>query len=499
MKFVREPWAHQLAAIQKQAALSLDGPQGSSFALFMDPGVGKSSTAINIWRNRCNTEKRFLRTLVFCPPIVVPNWRDEFRLNSSIPMEKLRLLTGPGKRRVTHFHRLAFPVSKAQPQPGIFVTNYESLLMPELFELFRIWQPEAIIFDESHELKNYKAKRSKRAEELANAGPLIPFKQILTGSPVLKDAMDLFQQFLILDGGQTLGRNFFIFQARYFRDRNAGMPKDRYFPDWQLMTQEKDGIDGATALSAAIAPKSVSAKKAECMDLPPFVQTTLKVPMTSEQVRMYEEMKRDFITYMEGDACVATLAVTKALRMMQIASGYLKATESGLELPIDGAPKQEALKSLLAHLAPNHKVLVWAVWKNNYAQIRQVCEELNIKYVEINGEVSEKARNAAVLAINEDPTVRVLIGHPGSGGVGVNLVGASYSIFYSRTFSLKHSIQAEARNYRGGSEIHEKITRYDLVCENSIDELVSEALASKLELSDKLLRDLSLQLKKQES
>ena len=59
-----------------------------------------------------------------------------------------------------------------------------------------------------------------------------------------------------------------------------------------------------------------------------------------------------------------------------------------------------------------------------------------------------------------------------------------------RTFALGHSVQAEARNYRGGSEIHGKITRYDIVCEDTIDELVCKKLAEKIELSDKLLSEL---------
>lgn len=466
----------------------------------MEPGVGKSTVAINIWRNHCNRERRFLRTLVFCPPIVVPNWRDEILLNSRTEHHRIELLTGPGKRRVSRFERLGWE-SATERTGRIFVTNYESLLMKELFEGFLRWRPEVIIFDESHELKNFKAKRSKLAEQLANYGVATPYKLILTGSPVLKDAMDLFQQFLILDGGRTFGTNFWVFQGRFFRDRNAGMPKEKYFPDWRMRTLKDDGYDALAEMSRMMAPRAMSVKKVDCLDLPPLVRTTIKVPLVGEQKRLHEEMKRDFLTYLEDKACVATMAMTKALRLQQIASGYIKATD-GTEVALEGEenPKMEALAQLVSQIrAAGQKVLIWAVWKNNYAQIRRVLNKLEVKYVEINGEVSEKARNAAVKAINEDPEVGACIGHPGSGGVGVNLVAASYSIFYSRNFSLKHSIQAEARNYRGGSEIHESVTRYDLVCENTIDELICEKLANKIELSDKLLRDLSLELRNQES
>jgi SNF2 family DNA or RNA helicase len=83
----------------------------------------------------------------------------------------------------------------------------------------------------------------------------------------------------------------------------------------------------------------------------------------------------------------------------------------------------------------------------------------------------------------------VLIGHPGSGGIGLNLIEASYMIYYSRSFSLEHDIQSEARCYRGGSERHQSITRIDLVTPGTIDELVMKSLATKQELSDKILKE----------
>jgi SNF2 family DNA or RNA helicase len=82
----------------------------------------------------------------------------------------------------------------------------------------------------------------------------------------------------------------------------------------------------------------------------------------------------------------------------------------------------------------------------------------------------------------------VLIGHPGSGGIGVNLTASSVSIFYSRGFSLEHDIQAEARNYRGGSERHDKITRIDLVAPGTIDEEVVRKLHAKQTISDVILK-----------
>lgn len=110
--------------------------------------------------------------------------------------------------------------------------------------------------------------------------------------------------------------------------------------------------------------------------------------------------------------------------------------------------------------------------------------------------MTDAARNAAVDALTRGDA-DVLVGNPASGGIGVNLIEAKFAIFYSQTFSMKDRVQAEARNYRGGSEMHESVTHYELVCENSIEEIICQKLADKIELSDKLLGSLAKELQNQ--
>ena len=135
----------------------------------------------------------------------------------------------------------------------------------------------------------------------------------------------------------------------------------------------------------------------------------------------------------------------------------------------------------------DHKIIIWAVFKDNYSAIRKVLEKDGINYVEIHGGITGKKKFEAVDAFNTDDSVRVIIGHPGSGGIGINLVAASHAIFYSRGFSLEHDLQAEARNYRGGSEQHDQITRIDLIAKDTIDERILEALEEKKKTAETVL------------
>lgn len=499
MEYKVKPWGHQLTAIERAKALPW-------FALFFEMGAGKTATVINVLRHKMNERREYLRTIVFCPPIVVPNWRDEFALHTKIDPRLVVLLTGDGKQRLKKFREAAWaqdPITgEDSPRPVFFVTNYETLLMKELFQEFQRWAPEALVFDESHRLKNYAAKRSKLAEQLANPkGNAKPLTYLLSGSPVLNSPMDLFHQFLIMDGGATFGRNFFVFRARYFIDKNAALPKARYFPNWVVRPGAVDEIN------QLIFRTGMRVTKEECLDLPEEVSVTLKCGMTPTQAKNYKEMKQDFITFVNDHPSSATLAIVKALRLMQITSGFLPLApaatddDSLFKTPAvchyEKTPKVETLRELLEELTPHSKVIVWAVWKENYATIRGVCEELGVGYVEVHGDISRRDQDDAVARFKSDPSVRVFIGHPGSGGIGINLVCAPYSIFYSRTFSLEHWLQARARNHRGGQT--QKVTHFDLVCEETIDELVQNKLAQKQDLSESLLKDISVAIGAQAS
>ena len=87
----------------------------------------------------------------------------------------------------------------------------------------------------------------------------------------------------------------------------------------------------------------------------------------------------------------------------------------------------------------------------------------------------------------KDPKCRVMIANQQASGIGINLVESDLSIYYSKNFSWGQDEQSESRNYRGGSEIHEKVTRIDITVKGTMDELISEALKTKANISEKIL------------
>ena len=467
IKLKIKPWKHQQEALLKSKNLT-------HFAFFFEVGAGKTLTCINAVRMRFAQVRCILPTLILSPPITLLNWKREWMMHSNLKEEDIVILEGTGKQRVEI-------LKSVMGRPKILITNYESLLIKDLFPLLQQYRPNILVCDESHKLKDAKSRRSEATTKLADTAQ---FKYLLSGSPVLNSMMDLFSQFRILDGGQTLGKNFFGFRAKYFYDKNAGAPAHVSWSDWV----PRAGTD--KELRAKIGHVSMSVKKEDCLDLPPLVKKRIYVEMSTDQKRAYDSMLKDFIAAVDNKVAIAELAITRGLRLQQIVSGFVAVEEDVGERSLKefkDNPRLDAVEELLAELTPSNKVIVWAVFKQNYVQLRSVFEKLNLKYVEVHGEISAKAKQEAVDAFNTDPSIRVLLGHPASGGVGINIVPASYSIFYSRNFSLENDIQAEARNYRSGSEIHEKVTRIDLVCPDTIDEVVLSALADKQKIGASIL------------
>ncbi len=464
-----KPWAHQLEALRRSK-------DKAAFAYFFDPGTGKTLTAINRLRIAFNTEKKILPTLVITPPITLENWKREWLMHSNIPPEKIIVVTGQKSQRVLRLLQL-------EKDPNcIVLINYEAILSPDIFRSLLMWSPKCLILDESHKVKNPSSKRAKRVETLS---VLAEYKFLLSGSPILNSLMDLFSQFRIM-APEVFGRNFFAFRNRFFFDKNRNMHRSKYYPDWCLKEKSYSEIQNI------IDPHVMRVKKEDCLDLPPLIRKKIFVPLSPDQQAAYNEMKKDFITFIKDRACLAELAITKALRLQQIVSGFVTVELGGGEreaADFKENPRAAALQELLEEITPSNKVIIWAVFRRNYAQIKEVLAKLKLDYVEVHGDVSSMDKQAAVDKFSTDPTCKVFLGHPGSGGIGINLVSASYSIFYSRNFSLENDLQAEARNYRGGSQIHDKITRIDLVSPGTIDEEVLKALEAKVKIGENVLKE----------
>ena len=410
----------------------------------------------------------------------------EFLTFSKIDNRDILVSDHPGPKRTHKFKEFVTDPSTQMLSKGrVVITNYEALQMKTFVKALEEWRPDMLICDESHRCKSHEGVRAKTLAALAD---LIKYKLILTGTPILNTSMDIFQQFRILDNGETFGKNFWAFRSTWFEDQNASWSsRPNHFPKYEPRPSTyKD-------FNRLIYKKAMRVLKQDCLDLPPLVKEEAYVEMSLEQEKLYSSMRDEYIAFIESElktdkprAVVAQLAITKSLRLQQIVSGFAK-TEEGEIYEIKENPRLTVLKDYLEQITKAHKVIVWATFHENYKRIAEVCRTLGVNFAQYHGLLPQREREENLESFRRAPDTRVLIANARAGGEGINLTEASYSIFYSRNFSLAADTQAEARNYRAGSNQHEKVTRIDLIAKGTIDELISEVLAQKLNAANTIL------------
>jgi len=464
MKFDRPLRIHQQKVLDRFYAKN-------EAAIFHEMGTGKSTSAIALLRSQYITHKEILPTLVISPVATLYNWENEFKINAPKNVQnEVAVLYGSAVKRLA-----AIKAGKK-----IFITNPEMLQMDDVVTALYKLGVQSIVIDESHKFKDHKSKRFKALAQLTRKAK---YKIIMTGTPILNSYLDLWAQFYLLDGGKTLGENFYVFRNQYFMDKNERWKaKPGYFPDFAPRP------DSDKELSKKIEAVSSRVLKSECLDLPPQVFETLHVELSAEQKKAYKSMAEEMIAFLKDAACAAPNALTRVLRLLQIVSGHLEVENmDGVSFTsvFEDIPRIKLLKELLEEHCPRSKIIVWCTFSKNYASVRRVCEELSLEFAELTGET--KDRQSEIDRFNTDPKCRVMISNPQAGGVGVNLTASDISIYYSRNFSLGDRLQSEARNHRGGSEIHKTITVLDIVAKDTIDEDVLEALLRKENYSDNVL------------
>ena len=443
-------------------------------ALFHALGTGKTRSVIESLRALFNRDKKMYKTLIVGVPSVIYNWKNEILKFSNIHESKV-YVCGSGTKRA---EKLQEAIDRGVQ---IITINYEALISEKVFAVLMKWHAAILVCDESHCVKSNAAKRSKAVLSLS-VGTSKRF--ILTGTPILRNMMDIFMQFKVLDHGKTFGANYFSFRARYFVDKNAAWAgKQKHFPLWVPREDTKQ------ELLDKIKRKSHVVETKDCLDLPPRVDVMEFVEMQDDQKKAYNEMRDYFMTFVAenvNNPALATIAPVKALRLMQITAGHVTLDDGSVAV-FGGNPKIKRLMELLEDLVPEHKVIIWTVFKQDVRSIETELLAAKIPYVKATGDETSLQKQQSVDAFQKEDSIRVFLGNARAAGTGLTITKASYSIRFSRNFNLGDELQSAARNYRAGSEMHEKIININLSVKDSIDEHVAKALACKEDIGKNVI------------
>jgi len=450
---ITEPFKHQIVA--------LDAIHDTEyFGLLMEMGTGKTKVIVDecFWQAKQRMGDPPFKVLVVCPKTVMDIWIHEFEkhANPNIPywIEKIGT-QGRGIKQITQGIKSRVPLK-------IFVTAFDRITsMKDVYARLNL---NFMVLDESTRIKNRRAKRTKACLALADH---VERRAILTGAPLVNNILDLWSQFEFLQPGSLGYSSFSQYRERYasYRKLQGGHKKIT-------------GPKRLEELKHTMAMHSFVVTKDQCLDLPPKSYQTRAVEMTPKQRDLYEQMIEFFVASLAGKESVAKVAITQILRLAQICSGYL---------PDVGDFSDAKLLEVEEVVGEsNGPILIWARFRHDIKKLEQWCKKKKIPYGTLYGGTKDVDRYKNIKAFNEG-RIKILIGQPGAGGIGVTLLGPEDDrchtvIYYSNDFALEPRIQSEDRCHRIGQTV--PVTYIDIVCENSIDLVIARALQNKRDLSE---------------
>lgn len=449
------PYEHQRNALIK-------GAKELNFAYFLEMGTGKTKVAIDNVAYLYQ-EKLINTAIVIAPNSVYKNWIKEIETHSPITDYTMFIWKDDVK--------INYQIDKL----NYVLMNIEALSHKSGFEfllklVIDTGQKAMMIIDESTTIKNDKAKRSKNICKLS---PHVKYKRILTGSPVTKSPLDLYQQCAFLSKDLLGYPSFVAFRARYAVMKQINMGPNRVI----LIPQYYTNLD---ELEAKIKKFSFRVRKVDCLDLPEKIYQQRYVNLTKEQIKVYEELRKYARSVIEDKEVSFANKLTEILKLHQVCNGYLK-TDDGEIVPFDNDPKLEELLSIIEE--SDGKFIIWANYIHN---IKTIVKTLRKEYgdesvVSIYGEITTENRKKAVEEFQGNDKVRFFVGNPSTGGYGLTLTAASYVVYYSNNYNLEIREQSEDRAHRIGQT--KSVTYIDLIIDKTIDSHIISALKRKIKIS----------------
>jgi SNF2 family DNA or RNA helicase len=418
----------------------------ASLGLFLEPGLGKTVTALSIIE-----ESPKGRTLIIAPKRVAESvWVQECSRWEHLSAMRCCLVMGSEANRL----------KTLQSDSDVYVINVENVAW--LIDNWPARSFDYLIIDESSRFKDSSTKRFKALKKV-----LTHFKRriILTGTPTPQGYADLWSQVAILDMGQRLETSLTKFRMKYMHPGNINR-HTRVVYNWNL----NEGAD--QIINEKISDICLSLRAKDYLELPKLTKLYHKIEIDKGVRAKYNELKKDMVSDIKGERITAPTAATLAGKLLQFTSGSVY-DEQGEAHEVHRS-KLEYLESIMEE--SSSPTLVFYHFKHALQKLRLAFPEA----VVLDNDNIEAWR---------DGKIRMLLAHPQSGGIGLNLqcnVGdTAQTVWFDLPWSSENYIQANARVYRQGQE--KPVIIHHLTVGSSIDEQVVKVLEGKINLQDALM------------
>lgn len=350
--------------------------------------------------------------------------------------------------------------------------------------------PRAVVFDEVHYLKNYKALRTLAAREIARHAE---FRIGLSGTAIVNAPGELIAPLTIIGRLEDLGGfrfyvnrfcagdaqrgasnlielNTKLRQSCYIRREKSQVLTDLPEKQWtrvELDITNRDEYDRAA--------KDVAA----------FVGDQAR-----ENRAFLERLERDLDAYrmtlladgIAADKLAANIAIERERRIAARAADAKRAAKRAEALARIEVLKQiavrgklEAVKEWIAEFTAQQKLIAFAA----HVPVQKAIASVHAGAVHIFGEDSKEDREAAVQRFQTEPRERcpLLVSSIKAGGVGWTGTAASNVAFVEPGWTPGEMDQAIDRAHRIGQR--DSVTGYELVARDTIEGEIYDLIAQK--------------------
>lgn len=212
--------------------------------------------------------------------------------------------------------------------------------------------------------------------------------------------------------------------------------------------------------------------RADCLDLPPLTLTRWDVPMGAQQKRVYHQLRKDFVAWLDsGQEVVAWNAAAQLVKLAKIATGL-----EVLDPASKSSGKIAALKTILVDRA--RPTLVVAHFRDSVAACAAASISVGQEAAVIDGATPKRRRLEIIRSFQRGdlPTLCASI-ETVAEGMTLHQGGADQVIRVERSAKPSKNEQVIRRLHRLGVEV--PIQVIDLVTAGTVDERILALLAEK--------------------
>lgn len=416
-----------------------------------DMGLGKTLQAISVLTRL--HEKRGTKSLVVMPKSLIYNWESEIKRFS--PKLKVGIYYGNFRNR------------EIIKKSSVILTTYGTIRND--IEIIKDYKFDAVILDESQNIKNVNAQTTK-AIMLLDAKHRIA----LSGTPIENNLSELYSLFRFLNPSMFGTMEEF----------------NNYYA---IPIQKENDQEAIEELKKKVYPFILRRIKKEVLkDLPDKIEKTMYIEMNPEQKKLYEERRNYYYKMVhsqikENGIGKTQFFILQALNELRQITSCPEAKSTG----VTSSKREVLINNIVEAVENGHKVLVFTNYINS---IKNICEDLeryDIKYLSMSG--STKDRQLLVDKFQKDNKYKVFVMTLKTGGVGLNLTAADTIFIYDPWWNKTVENQAIDRAYRLGQD--RTVFSYKLILKDTIEEKILQLQESKIKLLDNLISEDSATLK----